>query len=234
MSIASRWRIRLKTAQTALTVARQNNVHPRQHLVDNVAQAERVIARHPDDEPYRLGWRSIRRVTPNLSEQQARTIADALGPAFQQYGITTSKRAAAAVAQFAEESASFRTTTEYASGAEYEGRRDLGNIHKGDGVRFKGRGYIQITGRANYEAVSRAFGHDFLAHPADLAQPEWAAKASAWWWQAHGCNGLADAGDFVALTRRINGGTNGLALRQTYWARAKRLAPFLTPKRRKA
>lgn len=182
---------------------------------------------------YRLGWRSIRRVCPHLSVAQAKAIADALGPAFVAHGITTRRRAAAAVAQFAHESAGFRTTTEYASGAAYEGRRDLGNTHRGDGVRFKGRGYIQITGRANYQSVSKALGHDFVKHPTDLAQPRWAAKASCLWWMAHGCNQLADQGDFVALTRRINGGTNGLADRQRLWRRAKPVAAFLVPKRRK-
>jgi putative chitinase len=132
----------------------------------------------------------------------------------------------------AHESDGFRTTTEYASGAAYEGRRDLGNTRKGDGRRFRGRGYIQITGRTNYTAVSRAFGHDFLKHPEDLATPRYAALASCWWWSRHGCNELADQGDFVALTRRINGGTNGLADRQQYHRRARPVAAFLVPKRR--
>jgi predicted chitinase len=182
---------------------------------------------------YRLGWRSIRRVCPHLTTAQARTIADALGPAFRASGITTRRRAAMAVAQMAHESAGFRTTTEYASGAAYEGREDLGNIRPGDGRRFKGRGYIQITGRANYRAVSKALGHDFLARPADLAKPRWAAKASCWWWKNAGCNQIADRGDFVALTRRINGGVNGLADRRRYYRRARLVSPFLVPKRRR-
>jgi len=182
---------------------------------------------------YRLGWRSIKRVCPNLDKAQAKQVADALGPAFQKFGITTRRRAAMAVAQFAHESASFRTTTEYASGAGYEGRRDLGNVRPGDGVRFKGRGYIQITGRINYTAVGKALGHDFTAHPQDLAKPAYAAKASCWWWAAHGCNQIADSGDFKALTRRINGGLNGLADRQRLYLRARLVAPFLVPKRRK-
>lgn len=156
-----------------------------------------------------------------------------LGPAFARFEITTRKRAAAAVAQMAHESAGFRTTVEYASGAAYEGRKDLGNVQPGDGRRFKGRGYIQITGRANYAAVSRALGRPFLRYPERLASTTSAAQASAWWWNAHGCNRLADAGDFEALTRRINGGLNGLADRRNYWRRAKRVSVFLVPKRRK-
>jgi putative chitinase len=188
---------------------------------------------------YRLGWRSIRAIVANrISSTRARAIADALGPAFHDHQITTTKRAAAAVAQMAHESAGFSTTTEFASGAEYEGRRDLGNVHAGDGRRFKGRGFIMLTGRANYAAAGRALRPHgdpdyFLKHPDAVATPAWAAKVSAWWWEAHGCNQLADRGDFLGLTRRINGGTNGLASRQTYWRRAKPLARFLVPKRRK-
>jgi putative chitinase len=169
-------------------------------------------------------------VGDSISDAEADEIGRALGPAFVRYGIDTPTRAAAAIAQFALESAAFRTTTEYASGAAYEGRDDLGNTHRGDGVRFKGRGYIQITGRSNYEAVSAAFGKDFTKDPTALAKPKYAAMASAWWWKNHGCNALADSGDFVALTRRINGGTRGLAERQAYWAKAKRVADDLVPR----
>jgi hypothetical protein len=90
--------------------------------------------------------------------------------------------------------------------------------------RFKGRTYIQITGRTNYAAISHALGVDFLAHPAKLAEPAYAAKGAAWWWKTHGCNQIADTGDFTALTRRINGGTNGLASRQAYYRRARLVA----------
>jgi len=182
---------------------------------------------------FRLGWRSIRFVCPHLSRDEARRIADALGPAFHDYGITTRKRAAAAVAQFAHESAGFRTTVEYASGAAYEGRRDLGNTRPGDGKRFRGRGYIQITGRSNFAQVSKALRHNFLAFPQHLSQPQWAAKASCWWWHEHSCNQLAEYGDFAALTRRINGGLNGYHDRVRYHRRARIVSRFLVPKRRR-
>lgn len=182
---------------------------------------------------YRLGWRSVRHVAPHLTKAQAKAVADALGPAFKQFGITTRQRAVFAVAQMAHESAGFRTTTEFASGAAYEGRRDLGNVVPGDGVRFKGRGYIQITGRSNYVAVSEALGHNFVARPTDLAKPKWAAKASCWWWRNAGCNAFCDRGDFIGLTKRINGGLNGLADRQMYLRRARRVGRWLVPKRRR-
>jgi predicted chitinase len=188
-----------------------------------VAQALREVRRLEA-----LDSRALQRVVP-LSGPAARELGRALGPAFARYGITTPARAAMAVAQFAHESAGFSTTTEFASGDKYEGRRDLGNIHPGDGRRFKGRGYIQITGRTNYRAVSEAFGVDFVSRPELLATPRYAALASCWWWANHGCNELADTRDVVAVTRRINGGTNGLAERQAFYARARQVAASLVP-----
>lgn len=179
---------------------------------------------------YTIDAAALRTVCPWLSRSQAKSIAAGLGEGFKKYEITSPKRAAAAVAQFAHESAGFRASTEFASGAAYEGRKDLGNIHPGDGVKFKGRGRIMITGRTNYTAVSKAFGKDFVSNPTLLAQSPWADMASCWWWKNHGCNELADSGDFVALTRRINGGTNGLADRQQYHAKAKKVAAKLVPK----
>lgn len=181
---------------------------------------------------YRLGWRSLRKVCPSLTREQARSLARDLGQAMHDFDITTPARAAAFIAQVAHESGEFRYRQEIATGAAYEGRRDLGNTERGDGRRFKGRTFIQITGRANYAAVSRALGVDFLKHPVRLAEQRYAALGAAWWWKTHGCNELADRGDFVTLTRRINGGTNGLADRQKYFRRARPAARFLTPKRR--
>jgi predicted chitinase len=236
MSVLSRWRGKLAQREALLRNARRvHEAHPtvasRAKLElrkRQVAFARRVVSHHAPG-PYILGWRSLKHVAPWLTDSQAKTHAIALGPAFHKYGIVTPKRAAAAIAQFAHESAGFRTTTEYASGAAYEGRRDLGNTHQGDGTRFKGRGYIQVTGRGNATALARAFGVDFVNHPDLMATPKWAAMVSAYWWKAHGCNELADRGDFTALTRRINGGTNGLADRQAYWRRALQVANGLVP-----
>lgn len=182
---------------------------------------------------YRLGYRSLRKVVPTLSTKDAKALARDLAQAMVEYKITTARRATMFVAQIAHESAGFRYREEIASGAAYEGRRDLGNAYRGDGVRFKGRSYIQITGRNNYTAISKALGVDFVNNPKKLAEPKYAAKAAAWWWHAHGCNALADSGDFIAVTKRINGGTNGLASRQAYYARARSRAAYLIPKRRK-
>jgi predicted chitinase len=182
---------------------------------------------------YRLGWRSIRAVVPGLSTARYKALAVELGEAMRKFQINTPQRAAMFIAQVAHESGGFRYREEIASGAAYEGRRDLGNTQRGDGHRFKGRSYIQITGRSNYRAISKALGVDFVSQPKALAEPKYAALAAAWWWSTHGLNQIADRGDFIAATRRINGGTNGLADRQKYYRRARLVKTFLVPKRRK-
>lgn len=182
---------------------------------------------------YRLGWRSLKRVVPTLSAAEAKALARDLGEAMHDFNINTRLRAAHFVAQVAHESGGFRYREEIASGAAYEGRRDLGNVHAGDGHRFKGRSFIQITGRNNYHAVSRALGVDFVRHPQKLAERRWAARAAAWWWSSHGLNQLADRNNVLDVTRRINGGYNGLDSRKKYLRRAKLVSPFLVPKRRK-
>ena len=97
------------------------------------------------------------------------TIAPFLVEHFQEvcnkYSINTPIRFAAFIAQLAHESGSFFYTEELASGAAYEGRKNLGNTVKGDGVTYKGRGFIQITGRANYTSLSKEFGVDFVKNP---------------------------------------------------------------------
>lgn len=99
---------------------------------------------------------------------------------------------------------------------------ELGNTQVGDGQRFCGRGLIQITGRANYALAAVALDLDLLNHPELLEQPEHAAMSGAWFWWNNKLTPLALAGDFITLTRRINGGTNGLVDRQTLYAAAKK------------
>jgi putative chitinase len=142
------------------------------------------------------------------------------------YGVTTTLRMAHFLAQIAQESGQLKYVRELASGAAYDtGKKAqaLGNTPEkdGDGQRYKGRGLIQITGRTNYKAVSKALGVDFIAHPEKLEEPEYAVASAYWYWQSHGCNELADLNDSVKVTRRINGGTNGLDDRLRYLGRAK-------------
>ncbi len=149
-----------------------------------------------------------------------------LNSAMAEFEINTTARAAAFLAQIAHESGELVYTKELASGAAYDTGRlaeRLGNTPEDDddGERYKGRGLIQITGTTNYRACGEAFGIDLLAQPELLEQPTLAARSAAWFWKTHGLNELADAGDFLAITKRINGGTNGLADRQHYYARAQ-------------
>ncbi len=113
-------------------------------------------------------------------------------------------------AQCAEESAGFRTTVEYASGREYEGRRDLGNNEPGDGERYKGRGLIQLTGRANYHGYGKMLGVDLEGNPFQVADWPLAGLVAGQYWLANGLNVLADGDELTHITRIINGGTNGL------------------------
>lgn len=90
------------------------------------------------------------------------------------------------------------------------GARELGNVSPGDGWLYRGRGLIQITGAANYRAASNALSLPLLTAPDLAAQPPHAAEIAAWWWAAHGCNDLADAGEIEAWRKRVNGGLVGL------------------------
>lgn len=99
----------------------------------------------------------------------------------------------------------------------YAGRMGNGPTESGDGWRYRGRGLIQLTGRANYGACGSAIGANLLGTPELLEQPEWAALSAAWFWSSNGLNELADAGAFEQITRRINGGTHGQPQRLALW-----------------
>jgi len=98
---------------------------------------------------------------------------------------------------------------------------ELGNTQPGDGFRFRGRGLIQVTGRANYGTCGQALGVDLESDPGQLANPELACRSAAWFWKSHGLNELADAGQFQDITRRINGGLTGEADRLAFYSRAQ-------------
>ena len=144
-----------------------------------------------------------------------------------EFHITTAKRWAHFLAQVMHESAELKYSVEIASGKAYDTGRlavKLGNTPEadGDGQRYKGRGLIQITGRSNYEAYKKYCGYDVVANPELLAKPLGAIRSAMWYWQTHGLNELSDKDDFLAITKRINGGTNGLEDRRKYLTRAKR------------
>jgi predicted chitinase len=164
----------------------------------------------------------LQRIVPSLTSSKAAEVAPHLNRAMKEANISTPERKAAFIAQLAHESGGFKYNQEIASGAAYEGRRDLGNTQPGDGKRFKGRGYIQLTGRANYAAAGKALGLDLVNNPELAAKPENASRVAAWYWNSRGLNKLADQGNFDGITKRINGGYNGKADRDAYHARALR------------
>lgn len=134
--------------------------------------------------------------------------AELLTEAMEEFDIYTPERQAAFLAQVGHESGQLRYVAELASGEAYEGRKDLGNIAKGDGVRFKGRGLIQITGRANYVACSQALFKDnrLIDNPELLERPITACRSAAWFWKVHRLNEMADAGNFDGICGIINCG----------------------------
>lgn len=142
-------------------------------------------------------------------------------------GIDTPLRLCHFMAQLAHESAHFQVTLEFASGKAYEGRKDLGNTQPGDGPRYRGRGLIQTTGRANYRQATTAIRRlnasapDFEANPEALEQFPWALLGGITYWQSRKINSAADRDDVVRVTELINGGHNGLAERKDYLAKAK-------------
>jgi putative chitinase len=168
--------------------------------------------------------------------ERAAKFAEPLSAACAAYGIDTNRRLAAFLAQIGHESGSFRYTSELwgptPAQAGYEGRADLGNFKPGDGERFKGHGLIQITGRFNHASVldrlRKRFADvpDFVADPEALTQPKWACLSAADYWDDKNLNALADADQFAAITKKINGGLNGHADRIARWGRAKKALPL--------
>jgi predicted chitinase len=155
-------------------------------------------------------------VQPSIADREAPLAESAM----LEFSITSQPRAEMFLAQVLHESCALRFFEEIASGEAYEGRcRDLGNCQPGDGRRYKGRGPIQLTGRANYRWAQGLLGIALEQHPELAAQHAIGWRIAGLYWKSRGLNQLADRGDFLAITKRINGGTNGLASRQLYLRR---------------
>lgn len=164
----------------------------------------------------------LRELAPRAKEEILEGIIENAA-LLDEFDITPGLRRQHFLAQLAHESDSFKTTREYASGAAYEGRDDLGNTEEGDGRKYRGRGLIQLTGRANYRTYSESMDVDLEEEP-DLAEEfPYALLTAVLYWEKKGLNKFADQDDINTITRRINGGHNGLADRQQYLDRAKRI-----------
>lgn len=169
-----------------------------------------------------------------LAVKRAALYIDPLNRGAQEFEINTPARRAAWIAQLAVESGELIYTSEIASGVAYNNRADLGNldpqaarIAQAAGVPvgsyWKGHGLIQITGFYNHQRVAQHFNIPIDQVATWLQSPEGAARSAAWFWGWKGLNVLADQGDFLSITKRINGGTNGLPQRMKYWEAAKRV-----------
>ena len=183
----------------------------------------------------------LSQIMRNASQRKRQLYLQPLNEAMQAYGINSLARAAAFIAQIAHESGELNFMEELwgptAAQKRYEPpsnlARKLGNTEKGDGFRFKGRGPIQITGRANYATYGALLGIDLISAPERAATPEVAFAIAGLFWQRNGLNALADAGNFRAITQRINGGQNGADDHERFFKLAKTVLasafPTITP-----
>lgn len=140
------------------------------------------------------------------------------------YGLETPIVKAHFWAQMAHETGGFRWYRELGGKSyfkRYEGRRDLGNVIQGDGYKFRGRGIIHLTGRYNYKKYGRKLGINLIKNPELAETPEVAIKVALTYWQDRGITPLAQEDNIRAVTRRINGGLNGLADRRRYLRKLK-------------
>lgn len=157
-------------------------------------------------------FEQIMQMVPDASPDLVRQLVPYLNQAMAQYGINTRLRQAHFLAQVAHESDHFNALEQLDSeAAVWEGRDDLGNTQPGDGVRFKGRGLLQVVGRTNYTEIGTGLGVDLIKNPTRLADPDLAVLSAAWYWSKNQLNDDADMEDVKTVTRVINGGYNGLA-----------------------
>lgn len=161
---------------------------------------------------------------------RAALFVDPLNLHMPAYGIDTPVRAAAFLGQILHESGEFRYLRELGND-EYLKKYDTGRLaarlgntpeDDGDGQLYRGRGLIQVTGRANYERCGQALGLDLIAHPEMLESPNLAVQSACWFWDSRDLNQVADDYDYRAITKAINGGYSHMESRITYWERARR------------
>jgi putative chitinase len=162
----------------------------------------------------------LKSILPFCKQQRIEIFIDPLNETMREFDINSKMRVCAFIAQIAHESGSLNYVKELADGKAYEGRIDLGNYKEGDGIKFKGRGLIQLTGRRNYEACSKALGLDLISKPELLEDPKYASLSAGWFWKLKGLNELADSGDLKKITLRINGGMNGWSERMAFYKKA--------------
>ena len=162
-------------------------------------------------------------IAPQTSLDKLEPLVAPLNIALAKYEINTPLRICHFLAQCCHESDQFNTTEEYASGDDYDDRDDLGNTPEidGDGRLYKGRSFICVTGKANYQDLSDYVGLECVSNPELLASAEYAWLGACWFWDKHNLNNLADQDEFTLITRIINGGEMGIRDRFEALTRAK-------------
>jgi predicted chitinase len=171
----------------------------------------------------------IREMMPNAGKRLDAHLPF-IAPALEKAAIDTPLRIAAFMAQLAHESGEFRYMEELADGSAYEGREDLGNVMPGDGVKYKGHGPIQITGRANHMVCGQALKLDLINNPRLICEPQYGTASACWFWNSRQLSKVADREWFRVTTRIINGGYNGWNDRLHYYQRNREilgLEPYL-------
>lgn len=176
-----------------------------------------------------LTLEQLRKIAPKGRADLLQTLAVEGPPLFLLYEINTKARLTHFLAQIAHESGGFKYVREIwgptPAQTKYEGRTDLGNTAKGDGKRFMGRGYIQLTGRANYRLYGQKLGLALENTPSLAENPKVALQLALEYWKTKGLNQYADRNDIETITKKINGGYNGLADRKAYLKKAQDAIP---------
>jgi putative chitinase len=162
----------------------------------------------PADFPLKLDPGEVAR-SLGVPEENVRQYLPHIVNAMAEKGITDPNAVIGILATIKTEVPNFAPIEEYASGAAYEGRGDLGNTQPGDGMRFKGRGFIQLTGRANYEEYGRKLGVDLVGNPDLALDPKISAKIMVEYFAERGVDNKAAAGNWEGVRRAVNGGMNG-------------------------
>jgi N-acetylmuramoyl-L-alanine amidase len=171
-----------------------------------------------------ISKQQLQEIMPHATKSNINKYLGPLNETMKKYNINTYLRITHFIAQLAHESGSFRYSEEIASGAAYEGRTDLGNINPGDGVKFKGRGLIQLTGRSNYTKYGDYVVVDLTKNPSSVSSdPKLATDVAGWYWMRKKISVPADRDDVEKVTRLINGGLNGFEDRKNYLKSAKRI-----------
>lgn len=193
-------------------------------VLDRVDAASPTLAALAEGMPPEFSQAKLHGVMVNARRERIASFFAPLQDVMAKYQIDSPLRRAHFLAQVGHESAELLYVEEIANGDAYEGRADLGNTQRGDGRRFKGRGLIQLTGRANYRDYGAVIGMDLEVNDnwkRISTDPALTVDVAGWFWRNKGLNAVADTDDLQSVTRRVNGGLNGLADRTRQLTRAK-------------